>query len=160
MKLTIGTKIGSAALGAVLLLSAAAGAQQRGPLASSRPAAYDMTRETVLQGTVVTYTESSPVPPIGAHVTVQTESGVVDVHLGPASYLRGNHFSLSAGDSVRFTGVSVPANQGRVFLARIAQKGNQSIAIRSLRGSLHATAAARTLPQAQRAQMTQPGRAR
>jgi hypothetical protein len=150
--------IGSAALATAILLSTAA-AQQRSSLVSPRPAAYDTTRETICQGTVLSYTEDSLLPPIGAHVTVQTSSGTVDVHLGPASYLRANHFSLSAGDSVKIVGASIAVNNGDIFVARIAQRGNQSIVLRSLRGYLQATAAARALPQAQRAKTTS-GRAR
>jgi hypothetical protein len=150
--------IGSAALATTILLSTAA-AQQRSSLVSPRPAAYDTTRETICQGTVLSYTEDSLLPPIGAHVTVQTSSGTVDVHLGPASYLRANHFSLSAGDSVKIVGASIAVNNGDIFVARIAQRGNQSIVLRSLRGYLQATAAARALPQAQRAKTTS-GRAR
>jgi hypothetical protein len=150
MRLKARALIGSAALAAAMLLSTAA--QQRSSPVAPRPTAYDTTRETLLQGTVLSYTEDSPLPPIGAHVTVQTSSGTVDVHLGPGSYLRANHFSLSAGDSVRFVGARIRVNNGDVFMARIAQKGDQSIVIRSLRGYLQATAAARTSPQAQRAQ--------
>jgi hypothetical protein len=153
MKLKARMVSGSAMLAAAMLLSTA-DAQQRSSPVSPRPTAYDTTRETLLQGTVLSYTEDSPLPPIGAHVTVQTSSGTVDVHLGRASYLRANHFSLSAGDSVRFVGASIAVNNGDVFLARVAQKGDQSIVIRSLRGYLQATAAARALPQAQRAQAT------
>jgi hypothetical protein len=79
----------------------------------------------------------------------------MDVHLGPASYLHSNHFSLSAGDSVRFVGVNVVANGGSVFLARIAQKGTQALALRSPRGFLLATTATRALPQSERTQNAQ-----
>ena len=158
MKLNGRKVIGNAALATAILLSTAA-AQQRSPLVSPRSAAYDTTRETICQGTVLSYTEDSPVPPIGAHVTVQTSTGTVDVHLGPASYLRANHFSLSAGDSVRIVGASTAVHGGEIFIARIVQKGQQSIVIRSLRGYLQANGAARTLPEAQRAATTS-GRAR
>jgi hypothetical protein len=153
MKLKACVIIGRAALSAAILLSTAT-AQQRSSRVSPRPTAYDATRETFLQGTVLSFTEASPLPPIGAHVIAQTSSGIVDVHLGPASYLRANQFSLSAGDSVRFVGASIHVNNGDIFLARIAQKGEQSIVIRSLRGYLRATAAARVLPQTQSAQAT------
>jgi hypothetical protein len=158
MKLKARKVIGSAALAAAILLSAAAG-QQRSTLVSARPTAYDTTHETLLQGTVLNHTADSALPPIGAHVTVQTSNGTVEVHLGPASYLRANHFSLSAGDSVRFVGASIRVNNRDVFIARMAQKGDQSIVIRSLRGYLQATAAARGLPQTERAKTT-TGRAR
>jgi hypothetical protein len=163
MKRRIGTTIGSAALAAAILFSfsTVGGAQQRNAAASSsRSTRYDMARETILQGTVVSYTEASSQPPIGAHVTVETPSGIVDVHLGPASYLRSNHFSLAAGDSVRFVGASIPTKEGNVFLARIAQHGTQAIAVRSARGFLLAATAARALPQAERSQRAQQGKPR
>lgn len=143
--------IGGVALAATILLLTAAGAQQRGAVVSSRPTAYDATREKVLQGTVVSYTEDSSRPPLGAHVTVQTASGTVDAHLGPGTYLRSNHFSLVSGESVRLIGVSVPTKGGDVFLARMAQRGTQAIALRSPNGFLLADSRARALPQSERA---------
>ena len=153
MKLNGRKVIGNAALATAMLLSTAA-AQQRNSLVSPRPAAYDPTRETIRQGTVLSYTEDSLLPPIGAHATVQTSSGTMEVHLGPASYLRANHFSLSAGDSIRIVGASIALNNGDVFMARIVEKGDQSIVIRSPRGYLQATTAARALPQALRTETT------
>jgi hypothetical protein len=154
MKFKIRTNMGRVAIAGAMLLLADANAQQRDSLLESRPAAYDLKRESVLQGTVLNYTEKSLLPPIGAHVTIQTATGIVDVHLGPASYLRANNFALSAGESVRFVGVSTPANKGNIFLARIAQKHDQSIAIRSPSGLPQAAAAARVLHQAVRSQTT------
>lgn len=152
MKREIRMIIGTAALIATSLLLTPAGAQQRGAVVSPRPTAYDAARETILQGTVVNYTEDSPGPPIGAHVTVQTANGTaVDVHLGPASYLRGNHFSLAAGESVRLVGVSVLTKGGNVFLARMAQHGTQAITVRSPNGFLLATSHARALMQSEQA---------
>lgn len=150
MTLKIRITIVSIVLVATILLLTPAGAQQRGAVVSSRPTAYDATRESLLQGTVVTFTEDSSRPPMGAHVTVQTVTGTVDVHLGPASYLRSNHFSLASGESVRLVGVSVPTKEGHVFLARTAQNGAQAIAVRSPNGSLMANSRARALPQSER----------
>ena len=155
MKFELPVKVSTALLGAAILLSSTLPAQEKRPPAATRAATYDQTRETVVQGTVLSYTENSEIPPIGAHVTIQTSGGPVDVHLGPASLLQSNHFSLSVDDSVRFVGVSVATDKGNIFLARIAQKGNQSIALRSPRGFLLAPAAARTIPQAQHAQASQ-----
>jgi len=47
------------------------------------------------------------------------------------------------------------ADTGSVLLARIAQKGSQTIAIRSTRGFLLATGATRSLSKEQRAQASQ-----
>jgi hypothetical protein len=127
--------IGRIWLAGTLVLSMGASAQQRAvQTAPQRTQAYDVSRETVLQGTALAYTASSSVAPLGAHVTVQTGSGVVDVHLGSAQLLDANHFSLAAGDSVRIVGESLPYGQGSQFFARLIQKGSQSLALRSVRG--------------------------
>jgi len=121
----------------------------------ARAAAYDATREVLVQGTVLSYSENSASRPVGAHVTMQTSTGPVDVHLGPSSYLRANHLSFAAGDNVRFVGAMSSNGKGGILLARIAQKGSQSVAIRSPQGFLLAPTAARALPAAQRSQATQ-----
>ncbi|MGA3176636.1 MAG: hypothetical protein ABSE19_04735 [Candidatus Acidiferrum sp.] len=85
-------------------------------------------------GTVITYTESSTTPPLGAHVTLQTAGGVVDVHLGDARLLTSNHFSIQTGDTLRIIGENVASGTTSTFLARIVQKGTQALAVRSERG--------------------------
>jgi hypothetical protein len=127
--------IGGAWLAGALVLSITASAQQqRVPTVTIKNQAYDVSRESVLQGTVLTYTAAATAPPLGAHVTVQTSSGVVDVHLGNAQLLTANHFSLAGGDSVRITGENVAYGNSTQFLARVIQKGNQTLAVRSVRG--------------------------
>jgi hypothetical protein len=98
------------------------------------PQVYDAKRETTLLGTIVEYAAASNVVPFGAHATVQTASGLVDVQLGNSRFLEANHFSLAAGDSVRIIGENVTNAQSALFLARIVQKGVQSLAVRSVRG--------------------------
>src|ERR1700694_4488468 len=92
MKATTIMRTSSVFLAGAFLLSAVAGAQQVRQMAeqSAKPHAstYDLTRDTVLEGTVLKYTENSSIPPIGAHVTVQTSSGPVEVHLGDARFLK------------------------------------------------------------------------
>ena len=63
--------------------------------------------------------------------------------------------TLATGDSVRFVGAMRSADTGSVLLARIAQKGSQAIAIRSVQGFLLATGATRSLSNEQRAQAPQ-----
>ena len=161
MNIKVRMLIGFAALAVAMTISGTASAQhaqpaqQRDRHVSARAAAYDVTREVVVQGTVLTYSENSTSRPNGVHVTVLTPTGPVDVHLGQSSYLRANHFSLTTGDTVRFVGAMSSAATGRVLLARIAQKGSQAIAIRSTQGFLLATGATRSLSNEQRAQAPQ-----
>jgi hypothetical protein len=127
--------IGGAWLAGALFLSITASAQQqKAQTVPQRNQSYDVSRESVLQGTVLTYTAASSTAPLGAHVTVQTASGAVDVHLGNAQLLAANHFSLSSGDGVRIVGESVAYGTSSQFLARLVQKGNQTLAVRSVRG--------------------------
>lgn len=133
MKATHRIKLGALAVFGSLVLAAAVSAQQK---QSSPPHSnsYDVARETILQGTVVSFTAQSSTAPLGAHVTLQTSSGLVDVHLGNPKLLEANNFSLSAGDSIKITGESIAFGNTTQFVARIIHKGNQSLTLRSLRG--------------------------
>ena len=113
--------------------------------AAMRGLAYDATQETVMEGTVLSYSAEATTPPIGAHLLLQTASGPVDLHLGGASYLQANHFSLAKGDAVRVVGVNSATRQGSVFLVRVIQKGGQSLILRTAEGTPLALAGARAL---------------
>ena len=122
---------------------------QRSPAASasSRPApgSYDIANDVSLQGTVLSYTENSATPPIGAHVLLQTASGNVDVHLGDARLLHLAKLSITQGASVRFVGQMQTAGNSNspVFFARLVQVGAQVLAVRSEHGFPLAPAGAR-----------------
>ena len=127
-------RVGMVWLAGVLLLSTIANAQQKAQTVAQRNQAYDVSRETVVEGKVLQYTAASSAAPLGPHVTVQSSSGAVDVHLGSARLLEGNNLSLASGDSVRIVGENVAYGTGSQFLARVIQKGNQVLAVRSTRG--------------------------
>ncbi len=132
----------------LLLLGTSVWAQQladRPKQAPARSLAYDATEETVMEGTVLSYSAEAANPPIGAHLLLQTANGPVDLHLGAASYLQANHFSLAKGDSVRVVGVSSAKRQGSIFLVRVIQKGGQSLILRTTKGAPLSLAGARAL---------------
>jgi hypothetical protein len=114
------------------LLASAAAAQQKSPTPQSN-LAYSTAREVSIQGTVISYTNSS-VAPLGPHVTLQTSSGVLDVHLGNARLLQANNLTLEPGNSVRVIGENVAYGNATQFVARLIQKGNQAVLLRSARG--------------------------
>jgi hypothetical protein len=118
----------------VLLLSTMASAQQKAQTVPQRSLSYDLSREVLVQGSVISYSETSSAAPFGPHVTLQTGSGVLDIHLGNARLLESNHFTLAAGDTIRVIGESAPYGSGTQFLARLIQKGNQSLVLRSPQG--------------------------
>jgi hypothetical protein len=98
------------------------------------PGGYDVARESVISGKVLEYSAAGKGALRGAHVTVQTSSGTVDAHLGNARMLKADHLTLEAGDSVSITGETVTYSGGTVFVARVIQKGAQSVAVRSRAG--------------------------
>jgi hypothetical protein len=113
--------------------STAATAQQKSEVLPHENA-YSVSRETTLQGKVVAYSATSTTAPMGAHVKLQTSSGVMDVHLGNAHLLTAGHLSLAAGDAVSITGENVPFGGGTIFAARVIQKGATSVTLRSRNG--------------------------
>jgi len=123
-----------AVLASSLMLCFSAMAQQTAPSLANPLQSYDLGREVSLLGTVVKYDPASTVPPIGAHVLVQTGSGQVDVHLGNARILQANELTLNAGDNVRIVGETLALGDGTYFAARIVQKGLQAVAVRNSRG--------------------------
>lgn len=127
-------RFGMAALSTVLFFSMAASAQRNAPTAPQRNGGYDLSREVSLQGTVVSFTENSATPPLGARVSIQTSSGVLDVHLGNAKLLQANQLTIAVGDTIRAIGENLPYGGGTQFFARIIQKGNQAVALRSPQG--------------------------
>jgi hypothetical protein len=127
-------RIRIASLSLTLVLSTSAGAQQKTQGAVQRSLGYDLRREVSVQGSVISYAETSSAAPFGPHVTLQTSSGVLDVHLGDARLLESNHFTLTAGDAIRVVGESVASASGTQFLARVVQKGDQALLVRNLQG--------------------------
>src|ERR1700730_6284676 len=131
MKRIIQLSMGSVWLAGVLLSSVTAKAQQNPP---SLLSGYSLARETNLVGTVSSVVEDSKTGPLGTNVMVQTSSGLIDVHVGSASYLKSNHLELAAGDNVRVIGELFSTDSETVFLARIVQKGTTAVAVRSTKG--------------------------
>lgn len=132
-----------------LALSLSASAQQAMSSDVQLLRTYNAGREISLVGTVVKYETAATVPPMGAHVMLQTASGQVDVHLGNAKVLDANHLVLNAGDNVRIVGEPMAFGEGTYFAARIVQKGTQAVAVRNAKGFLLTPASTLTPDQKQ-----------
>jgi DNA/RNA endonuclease YhcR with UshA esterase domain len=123
-----------AACAAILLVAQGTMAQQKAASAAQLQSAYNVSREVSLQGTVVSFAENSAAPAIGPRMLLQTASGQVDVHLGNVRLLQASELTLAQGDNVRVVGENVQVGSGTQFVARLLQKGNQTVALRSTRG--------------------------
>ena len=141
MKLTILGKISALIFFGGLSLGLPVGAQQAAQSNTRLPQSYDLRREVTLLGTVVKFETASSLPPIGAHLLLQTTSGQVDIHLGNARALEANHFEFHTGDKVRVIGEELAYGDGSIFAARIVQRGVQAVAVRNTHGALTSPAA-------------------
>jgi hypothetical protein len=133
-----------AMLSMLFVLGTAAQAVRGQQKTSPSPAGYDSAREVTLIGTVVSYQSAVDKPPLGAHLTLNTGAGTVDVHIPDARFLTANHLQIQAGDNLRIIGENVTVAGGTQFLARVIQKGMQALVIRSARGIPLSYAAPRT----------------
>jgi hypothetical protein len=128
-----GRKLWMIALAATAMCIEARG-QQPAAAPGARAGEYDVKRESDVVGTVVAYAASAKAAPFGARATVQTNSGVVEVHLGDPRLLAANHFSIETGDTLRIVGEPFITGNASLFVARIVQKGTQALAVRTARG--------------------------
>src|SRR5256885_10400957 len=129
MKAIISMRAGMAVFAGALLLCSAAQAQRGRSGPALQSAAYDLSKEQSVQGTVLKFIERSGTAPFGAHVIVQATSGQVDVHLGDARLLKQNNFTLAEGSNVCVVGMTRAIGESNVFLARLVQVGNNLIAV-------------------------------
>ncbi|PYT73206.1 MAG: hypothetical protein DMG39_07290 [Acidobacteria bacterium] len=134
MKSTIRLQLLILMLASSLTLCFSASAQQAMPSDAKLLRTYNTIREISLVGNVVKYETTSAIPPMGAHVTLQTASGRVDVHLGNAKVLQAGHLELNPGDNVRIVGEPMALGEGTYFAARIVQKGAVAVVVRNARG--------------------------
>jgi hypothetical protein len=134
MKSTIRLRSLIVMLASSLTLCFSVSAQQATPSDARLLQTYNAIREISLVGTVVKYETASATPPIGAHVTLQTASGQVDVHLGNAKVLQAGHLELNPGDNLRIVGEPMAIGERTYFAARIVQKGTVAVAVRNAKG--------------------------
>jgi hypothetical protein len=104
-----------------------------GPKGSPR---YDPKTEVTVKGTVEEVKEypSRTGWRTGQHVTLKTDNGTLDVHLGPTDYWKKNGFELAKGDSIEVTGSKSRVDDGEVVLAREVKKGEKAVTLRNAQG--------------------------
>jgi hypothetical protein len=117
-----------------LLCGAALTQEKNAPSVVNPDAGYDVRREGTVVGTVISPVKSSATPLQGAHISLQTTAGVVDVHVGDARLFAACHFTIQPGDTLRIIGGNVAFAERVQFVARIIQKGTQALEVRSPRG--------------------------
>lgn len=97
---------------------------------------YDPKTEVTVKGTVeeIKQYASQSGWRTGQHVTLKTDNGNLDVHLGPTDYWKKNGFELVNGDSIEVTGSKSKVDAAEVILAREVKKGEKAVTLRSAQG--------------------------
>ena len=101
---------------------------------------YDVRTETRTTG-VVNALETGTQPPCvdcraggATFLTLQTDKGVVEVHLGPTTFVQANEIHVAVGDEVDILGVRHPLPGGDLLLACEVRKGSATWTLRDPSG--------------------------
>lgn len=121
------------ALAVLVSMPALAQKGMAGPKGSPR---YDPKTEVTVKGTVEEVKEypSRSSWRTGQHVTLKTDSGSLDVHLGPTDYWKKNGFELAKGDAIEVTGSKSKVDDVEVLIAREVKKGAKAVILRDAQG--------------------------
>ena len=131
MRTAVHNALLAAALAAIFHLPAAA--QQAAP--NQAIAAYDSSAEARISGTVAAVMQPNSTSGLpGIHLILNAGGEKLDVHVGPAAFLRANNLEFAPGDSVQVLGATATLASGKVFLAREVRKGDQVLQVRNARG--------------------------
>jgi hypothetical protein len=127
------------AIGAMVLTASLAAAQPRGGRGMGMPH-YDKSTEVTVKGTVEAVltsqqgTQGMRGMGMGTHLTFRTESGDIDVHVGPSWWLTEQKLEFAKGDQLQIVGSSITFNGGKALIAREITKGDRKITLRDANG--------------------------
>jgi hypothetical protein len=96
---------------------------------------YDPKTELTLKGTIQDVQEQSGKNgQMGTHLTLNTESGTLPVHVGPSSYIAKKQFSFAKGDEIQVLGSKVLIAGNEAPLAREITKNGKTLVLRNAQG--------------------------
>ncbi|HEY5176766.1 MAG TPA: hypothetical protein VII95_14490 [Terriglobales bacterium] len=111
----------------------AALAQGRGP-GMGMPN-YDPKTEVTVKGTIEDIQQQQGRHGwMGTHLVMKTDSGTLDVHVGPSGYITENHFSFAKGDAIEVIGSKVIIQDKDALLARQIIKDGKTLVLRNAQG--------------------------
>lgn len=108
---------------------------QRGPGPGQRARMYNPANETTVKGTIEEVkTVTGRNGWNGTHLTLKTETKTLDVHLGPATFLKEKGFSVAEGDQIEVTGATARFGGSEALIAREVRKGDETLVLRTTEG--------------------------
>jgi hypothetical protein len=98
---------------------------------------YSSATETTVAGTVEEVrTVSLPGGGRGGlHLSLNTSSGPVEVHVGPTWYVSSRNITFAKGDAVTLIGSKMSMSGREVLVAREITKGQQTLTLRAANGA-------------------------
>jgi hypothetical protein len=97
---------------------------------------YNPATETTVTGTVDEI-KNLPSPGRGGgglHLVLAAPTGLIEVHVGPASFVTSKNVTFSKGDAVTVLGAKVTMEGQDVIIAREIRKGAQVLTLRDAKG--------------------------
>ena len=121
-------------LSALLLATVTASLWAQGGAGRSMPR-YDPKTEVTVTGTL----EDVQLHPghhagTGTHLILRTNSGTMEVHVGPTAYIEKQQFSFTKGDQVEVVGSRVKIDGSDALLARQISRGGKTLSLRDQTG--------------------------
>lgn len=96
---------------------------------------YNPATETTVKGTVEGVMQTTGRHGwSGVHLSLKTDQGIYDVHVGPASYVSAQQFTFAKGDSIEVTGSKTKMNGKDVVIARQITKDGKTLTLRDQQG--------------------------
>ncbi len=96
---------------------------------------YDPKTEVTVKGTVQdVQQQTGKNGGSGTHLTLNTDAGTFDVHVGPSSYIAQKQFSFAKGDKIEVVGSKVTISGKEALLAREITKDRKTLVLRNAQG--------------------------
>jgi hypothetical protein len=93
---------------------------------------YDKATERTVTGTVEhLQPQQGRGQGMGLHLAVKTDTGVLDVHVGPTAWLTEQKFEFAEGDVLTIVGSPVKMGDSDAFLAREITKAGKTMTLRN-----------------------------
>lgn len=117
----------------LLITLTSIGWAQRG--GGARMPRYNPKTETTLNGTINDIqVRAGRYGGTGTHLTLKTDSGTIEIHLGPTAYIEKQQFSFAKGDHVEVLGSQVKIGEKDALLAREITKEGKKLVLRDQSG--------------------------
>ena len=97
---------------------------------------YDPKTVETVSGAVTSVQQMTPMKGMGpgVHLTLKTDKGTVDVHLGPAWYIERQDIKIAAGDKIEVKGSRITYHGKLAIIAAEIHKGDEVLVLRDANG--------------------------